>query len=131
MKKQFLASVALAALLIAGPALAADTSAKSESSVRTHSDGGYEAKDKMENTDSSGTNIEKETTKKVDVDSEGNKKTTVHIKSKKDPKGLFNKSTTEIKNKAVEKDGKTEYSHTKKVDGKTVEQNNQMQQPAD
>ncbi len=52
------------------------------------------------------------------------------MKETTDPKGLFNKQTTEVKNKAVEKDGKTEYTHEKTVNGKTVDETKEMQQPA-
>lgn len=130
MKTQF-ACLAVALLLIAAPAHAEDTSYKSETSVKTHDDGGYEAKEKVTNKDDAGTVRKRETKKTVDADSDGNKETTVRIKSSNDPKGLFNKTTTEVENKAVEKNGKTEYSHTKKIDGKTVEETNEVNQPAD
>ncbi len=66
----------------------------------------------------------------MDVDSNGNKTTKVDIKDTTDPKGLFNKQTTQIKNTAAEKNGKSEYTHEKIVNGTTVDETKEMQQPA-
>lgn len=128
MRKLF-ALAALSAFLIATPSFAATTTtdSSSDTSYDAKDNGGYVAKEKSETTDANGTTIKHATTKKVDLDSNGNKTTKVNIKSSTDPKGLMNKSTTETTNKAVEKDGKSEYTHKKTVNGKTVEENSEEQ----
>jgi len=129
MKKQLLAAAILSTLMLGGPVLADDSvSTKSESTYTPSSNGGYESKDTIEHTDANGTTIDRKAEKKVDVDSKGNKETIVNIKTTTDPKGLMNKSSTEIENKAVEKDGKSEYSHKKTVNGDVVEKSDQEQQ---
>lgn len=128
MRKTIFAFAALAAFMIVTPSFAASTDNSTETSFDAKDNGGYVAKEKAESTDANGTTVKHNTTKKVDVDNKGNKETTVDIKSSNDPKGLFNKTSTEVKNKAVEKDGKTEYSHKKIVNGKTVEENNDTQE---
>ena len=130
MKPTLLTAVALTAL-IAAPAHAADTpESKSQQNYQATDNGGFKASDQSEATDASGTTVTHETTKKVDVDSRGNTTTTVDIKKSEDPKGLFNKSTTEVENKAVQKDGKAEYIHKKIVNGKTVEKTDDVQEPS-
>jgi hypothetical protein len=47
--------------------------------------------------DSQGTAYEKNTTTEVEVDSDGNKTATTETETSKDPKGLFNKSTSTTK----------------------------------
>ena len=126
--KPLLTLTALIAVSAAMPALAEDTSAQSETSIKSMSNGGMKAEEKTESTDANGTVSNSKTTKNVDVDSNGDKKTTVDIQDSKDPKGLFNKSTTKVHNEAVEKNGKTEYTHKKTVNGKTVEESDDMQQ---
>lgn len=127
MKKQLLAAAALSALMLSAPVLADDSvSTKSESTYSPASNGGYESKDSVEHTNADGTTTTRKSDEKVDIDSKGNKETKVNIQSTTDPKGLFNKSSTEIENKAVQKDGKTEYSHKKTVDGTTVEESDEQ-----
>ncbi len=55
--------------------------------------GRYESSTKS--VDNSGTATKKEATTNVYYDADGNKKATVDTKTTKDPKGLFNKSTSE------------------------------------
>ena len=123
MRKSVYALAALSAVLLASPAFAATTTTdqKSDTSYQQKDDGSYTAKEKTESTDAAGTTVEHTATKKVDVDSNGNKTTSVDIKNSTDPKGLMNKTSTEVKNKAVEKDGESKYTHKKIVNGKTVE----------
>jgi hypothetical protein len=122
MKNKLFALAALSSLLVTLPAMAETTTdSKSETKIESTSNGGYTVKDKAEKTDPNGTVTTEESTKDVDVDSKGNKTTKVDIKNTSDPKGLFNKQTTEIKNKSVDKDGKSEYSHKKTVNGTDVE----------
>lgn len=129
MRKTLLAAAALSAVLVAGPSFAAtSTDASTETSYDAKDNGGYTAKEKTEHTDASGTTVKHTATKKVDVDSKGNKETTVDVKSSTDPKGLMNKTSVETKNKAVEKDGSATYMHKKIVNGKTVEENTEEQQ---
>jgi hypothetical protein len=129
MKTKILTFAALASLLPGVSAVAADMpDSTMQSKYQATDNGGYKATESNESMDANGTTMTHEATKKVDVDSHGNKTTTVDIKNSTDPKGLFNKTSTEVKNKAVEKDGKTEYSHKKTVDGHTVEKSDQTQQ---
>lgn len=113
---------ALTALLAAAPALADEAvNNQSQSTYKANENGGYEAKSKVEHTNTNGTSTTQSLDKKVDVDSKGNTETTAEVKTTTDPKGLFNKKTTKIENKAKQKDGDAEYSHKKSVNGKTVE----------
>jgi len=118
--KKILLSFAAPTMLLATLALA-DNSA----SYDTNSAGDSNVKEHSESTDANGTTRTQDVTKKVDVDSNGSRTTKVDVKDSTDPKGLFNKKTTEIKNKAVQKNGKTEYSHKKSVNGTTVEETDQ------
>ncbi|MDR3449551.1 MAG: hypothetical protein P4M15_07380 [Alphaproteobacteria bacterium] len=133
MKNRTLALATLAAFTFAVPAFAADEpKAKVESTFKATDNGGYEKTDTSTSTDSNGTTVSHEATKKVDVGSDGNTETSVDIKDKTKPDGLFSKSsTTEVHNKAVKKDGKVKIKHVKKVNGTTVEDKEEMQQPAE
>lgn len=55
--------------------------------------GNYE--NQTSSTDSAGTTTDKKTSTNVSVDQYGNKTAVVKTKTTKDPKGLFNKTTTE------------------------------------
>ena len=130
MKTVYYTVAALTILLANNPSFGDNTSATTHTDYQSTDNGGSSMKEKSVSTDAAGTTTTQETTKKVDVDSNGNKTTKVDIKDTTDPKGLFNKQTTEVKNKAVEKDGKTEYTHQKIVNGTTVDETKEMQQPA-
>jgi hypothetical protein len=124
-------SMLVAALALAdNPGGGDNQSSTSRSSYESTSNGGSVTKEKAESTDANGTVTTQESTKKVDVDSKGNTTTKVDVKDTTDPKGLFNKQTTEIKNKAIQKDGKTEYRHKKTVNGTEVEDSEEKKQPA-
>ena len=125
--KTLCALTALSALLVASPVMA-DNEVKSqtESTYKADTNGGYDAKDKVEHTDANGTTMTRTMEKKVDVDSDGNEKTTVDSKTTTDPKGLFNKKTTSTHDKMSKKNGKMEMKHKKEIDGKTVEETEQM-----
>lgn len=130
MKAVYYTVAALAILFANNPSFGDNPSATVNTDYQATDNGGSTVKEKKESVDAAGTKSVQETTKKVDVDSNGNKTTKVDIKDTTDPKGLFNKQTTEIKNKAVEKDGKAEYTHEKTVNGTTVDETKEMQQPA-
>jgi hypothetical protein len=123
-----LASVLLATIFLTVPAFADDVTSKSESAVEQGQNGGYVATDKMENTTSNGTVMKHDSTKELSIDKSGNREKTQTVKTSTDPKGLMNKSTTEVKDKTVEKDGKVKTSHTKTIDGKTTEDSTDTQQ---
>ncbi len=61
--------------------------------ARTLPPGQYE--NSSNSTDASGTDREHHTTTNVYIDKNGNKQVTVDKETSKDPKGLFNKSSTE------------------------------------
>ena len=62
--------------------------------------GKYEKK--TSSTDANGTTIEQRSSTDVRVDEYGNKKAVVKSKTTKDPKGLFNKTTTSQTNEVIE-----------------------------
>lgn len=74
-------------------AVSACTTAKTQ--VETRAPGKYTSTTKS--TDSNGTNYETTKTTHVKVDANGNKYGTVETKTDKDPKGLFNSSTSKSK----------------------------------
>jgi hypothetical protein len=123
MRSTLLTATALSFVLLTGAAAASTPEVKTETNYEAKDNGGYTAKEKAESTDANGTTTERVTSKKVDVDSNGNKETTVETKSSTDPKGMFNKTSTEVKNKKVEKEDESKYSHKKIINGKTVEEN--------
>ena len=127
-KQQLFALAALTTMALASSVAAEDMpSAKNQSTYEATDNGGYEKTDQTSQTDSNGTTVTHTATKKVDVDNQGNAKTTVNIKDKKNPKGIFNKSSTiETKNTSTSKDGKVETSHETKVNGDTVQKSNDM-----
>jgi hypothetical protein len=129
MKAVYYTVAALTILLANNPSFGDNPSAAVNSNYEAKDNGGSVTKEKKVSVDAAGTTTTEESTKKVDVDSNGNKTTKVDIKNTTDPKGLFNKQTTEVKNKAVEKDGKSEYTHEKTVNGTTVEQTKDVEQP--
>ncbi|MDP9128057.1 MAG: hypothetical protein M3N08_07355 [Pseudomonadota bacterium] len=121
--KKLYALTALSALLASSPVLADDAvSNQTKSTYQPLANGGFEAKDSVEHTNANGTSTAETVDKKVSIDKNGNKETTVDVKASTDPKGLMNKTTTEVHDKAIEKDGKEEYKHKKTVNGKTVEE---------
>lgn len=116
------ALTALTALLAAAPAMAEETvTNQSQSTFKAQENGGFDAKSTAEHTDAAGTATSQTMEKKVEVDDKGNRETTAEVKTTTDPKGLFNKQTTKVENKAAHKDGKNKYSHKKSVNGTTVE----------
>lgn len=87
MKKELLFS---ATLLLAAGGLAACTTSSTDLPP-----GEYEKS--TTKTDASGTTYKTKTTTDVEYDENGRKKATVESKTSKDPKGLFNKSTSTSK----------------------------------
>jgi hypothetical protein len=123
-KLAYLAAVSVLALT--APAFAAeDVSAKAkvESSVEHKADGGYEESRKSvnEKKDAAGTEVKEETKVKVEQDAEGNVEKSVKTETKVNPEGMLNEKKTVVEDKTEVKDGKATTTHTKKVDGKTVE----------
>lgn len=53
-------------------------------------------------TDANGTTVQRKSSTEVDVDEYGNKKAVVQSKTTKDPKGLFNKTTTSESKQVIE-----------------------------
>jgi hypothetical protein len=70
-------------------------SACTQQSTLSRAPGTYERTAKT--TDAAGTTTESKVSEKVTVDSEGNKTAVVKTKKTIDPKGLFNKTTTQTK----------------------------------
>jgi hypothetical protein len=56
----------------------------------------------VKSTDSTGTTTERQSSTDVSVDEEGNKKAVVKSKTTRDPKGLFNKTTTSESRQVIE-----------------------------
>lgn len=93
MNKLLLAMVVMSVLSI--------ISACSDHNALNRAPGKYEST--TSSTDSAGTTTERSTSEDVSVDDNGNKKAVVKTKTTRDPKGLFNKQTTE-QSKTVEED---------------------------
>ena len=123
--------VALSLISFAPPLLADDLpSQKSDSTYQAKDTGGYVEKNTTVTTEPNGTVITDKVTKDVTYDRFGNKSETDDIKKTTDPKGLFNKTTTEIKNKSAEMpDGGKDISHKETVNGKTIEENSEKISP--
>ncbi|MDP9127789.1 MAG: hypothetical protein M3N08_05985 [Pseudomonadota bacterium] len=103
------------AVLAAAPAMAEDSV-----TVNTHSqytpdhNGGYQATTSHEVSDPNGTSVSA-SNKKVEMDATGIKESSAQVHSSTDAQGLSNRSTTEVKSKAIGLDG-TEVSHNKTVE---------------
>ncbi len=121
MLKDLLLLAAAAGVAFAAPALAEDkVKYKSETTVEKSASGDYEKKTKVERKDPSGKEVV-ETNTNIDVDADGDVEKTVETKSVNDPKGLLNKETVKTEDKETHKDGQIHTKHTKKVNGKVVE----------
>ena len=94
MKKQVLALVAVTASALTL------TACMEQHSALNLPPGKY--KNNTSTTDSNGTTRERQSSTDVMVDDYGNKKAIVHSKSTKDPRGLFNKSTTSESSQTIE-----------------------------
>jgi len=80
----------------------------------------YDQDISSETEDSAGTEVKQHVKVKVKKNRHGMKKT-VEREKKVDPKGLMNSTTDKTTDTTEVKDGKTEVHHTRKVNGKTVE----------
>jgi hypothetical protein len=121
MYKKLSLLAAAAGIAFAGPALAEDkTTYTSETKVEKSASGDYEKKTKVERKDPSGMES-LETKTNIDVDADGDVEKTVETKQVNDPKGLMNKQTVKTEDKEIHQDGKVTTKHTKKVNGKVVE----------
>jgi hypothetical protein len=107
-------------LVIAGPALAADSSYKAETEVKKDEDGSYKKTTTEKSAGESGS-TSMETKTKVDVNKDGTVDKSVETESTNDPKGLMNKNTTKTKDSIKHKKDKTVLKHKKTVNGDTVE----------
>ena len=118
--KSLLTALALTAFV--APAFADDTvSATSKTKVEMDSDGNYDRKTTSEQTDVLGTTTESKVKVKVKHDRHGNVTKSVDSKNVVDPKGLLNKTTTKSSTSEEHNvDGSTEYHNKKKINGKTV-----------
>ena len=79
--------------LVALSVLAFSLSACMHDSVLNNPPGKYERT--TSSTDANGTTVENQSSTDVSVDNKGKKKAVVKSKTTKDPKGLFNKTTTQ------------------------------------
>lgn len=61
-------------------------------------------RDEVSSTDAEGTTTTRKSTTIVEQDAQGKKKATVQSKTTKDPRGLFNKTTTNETNRVVTED---------------------------
>ena len=107
-------------LVIAGPALAADSSYKAETEVKKDEDGSYKKTTTEKSAGESGS-TSMETKTKVDVNKDGTVDKSVETESTNDPKGLMNKNTTKTKDSIKHNKDKTVLKHKKTVNGNTVE----------
>ncbi len=119
MKNYLSLLAASATIALVANAYAADSSYKSESKVDRHDDGSYESNVKAESKDSKGKH-KTETNVEVDVDDDATEKT-VKKEVVDDPKGLFNKQKTTVKEKVKNTKDKTIHERKKVVNGDTVE----------
>lgn len=116
------AMATLAVTLAAAPALAADSSYKSETTISKDNDGDYKAETTTKAEDAAGTETKSDDKVDVDVSANGDvEKTTTHEAST-DPKGLFNKSKVKVKDVVKKKGAKVTKKHKKEVNGDTVEE---------
>ena len=120
---KFLALLAVTTAVVAAtPAIAADVSQETKTSVKISEDGDAKKEVMTKSTDAVGTTTKAETEIKKDVDSDGSADVTVTKKSSTDPKGLMNKTSTKVVDETkVDSDGKAKHSHKKVVNGDTVE----------
>ena len=119
---KYIITLASTAILSASTAFAAEpVSYESKVSIQKGKDGDFVKDVKEVTKDTLGTKVEVDEKSKVDVDSEGNETSTYETKSVKDPKGLLNKTTVETKDVAKVKNGKTEKTYVRTVNGKKVQ----------
>jgi hypothetical protein len=121
-----------AATIDAGANANVSATTKSETKVEQKSDGAVQEKRVNESTsvDSAGTETKESLKAKAEQDAEGNASKTVETKSTVDPKGLMNEKTTQTKYDEKVEDGKKKIHRVKKVNGKTVVDENQESAPA-
>lgn len=122
MNKLVIPSLAALSMAFGSSAFAADESYDAETKIKKDADGGYERTVTEESKDAAGTLRKKEITTEVDVDSDGDKETTVKSKAIEDPKGLMNKTTVETESTTSVEDGKKSTSYEKKVNGDVVDE---------
>lgn len=122
MKKLTLA--ALLATVAFTPAFALEKGeVKAETKVEQDAKGNLEKTTKVEQKDAAGNKSSVKTETDVDVDADGEVEKTEKKTEVTDPKGLGNKEKVVTKDKTVTtKEGATETSHTKEVNGKKVEE---------
>ena len=110
--KMLLASATMAVVY---PALAADSSYKSETKVERAEDGSYEKEVSAERKDAAG-RVATETKTELDVDSDGDSTKTTTTTDVKDPKGLMNKKVIETEKTVKVRDGNVSTEIKKDVD---------------
>jgi hypothetical protein len=127
-----LALPAHAATLDAGASANVSATTKSETKVEQKSDGTMQEKRVNESAsiDAAGTETKESLKAKAEQDAEGNASKTVETKTTVDPKGLMNEKTTQTKYEERLEDGKKKIHRVKKVNGKTVVDDNQESAPA-
>lgn len=93
MKKKLLTLISLSTLALG-------VSSCLQESVLDNSPGKYEKT--TNSTDADGTTTKKQSSTVVDVDANGNKTAVIKSKTTRDPKGLFNKTTTSESKQTIE-----------------------------
>ncbi|MFZ4542226.1 MAG: hypothetical protein ACOYNL_10635 [Rickettsiales bacterium] len=120
MRKTLTTLLATTAFVVAGSAIAADATYKSETTVKKSDDGSYKKESNVESKDAAGKSSATVKQEK-DVDSDGDSSRTTTVEKVNDPKGLMNKKTDKVKETVKVKDGKTKVETKHTVDGTTVE----------
>jgi hypothetical protein len=100
---------------------------KATTSIEQDSDS-YEEKRELsqDSRDASG-RLSNETTVKIEAEADGDAERTATTKMVEDPKGLGNKTRTVTKDTVKREDGQVTTKHTKKVNGKIVEEGEREQ----
>lgn len=120
MTKTFALLATVAAFAVAGPALAAEGTVKSDTSVNYDAKGNYEKETSAERTNANGTKVTTDAKVNVEADDDGNIEKKIETKTTTDPKGLFNKETEKTVDTIKNVDGKTTYETKKTVNGEVV-----------
>lgn len=126
MKKIYILPVAMLTFGLSTPVFADDTASvktKSETSIKKEANGDYKKEEitSSTSTNDSGTTTHQKTKVEVEADADGDAEKKVTIETSTDPKGLMNKTKTVTTDSATVKDGKLATKHQKKINGKTVE----------
>jgi hypothetical protein len=121
MNKLFALLAVSTTLVAAAPALANDTvSMEAKHSIKKSDGGNIKEKYSKVTKDAAGTKSVTKVDAKVDVDRDGNVTKKLETVESTDPKGLMNKEKTKTKEVVKTKNGRTETTVKKTVNGDTV-----------